>query len=121
MSSFPPSRPPQSLPEALEPRQKSVTDVGLGYAACTKPVFGSGDRPRVPPAITGPLDNPKPQMGYLSGSITGVAASIGMRSVRRNLKYFFVLSSRSIASQHAAQAAQHSVVASFAKLSVRRN
>ena len=36
-------------------------------------------------------------------------------------KYFFVLSSRSIASQHIAQAAQHSVVASFGKLAVRRN
>ena len=73
-----------SLPEALEPRQKSVTDVGLDYAACTKPVFGSGDRPRGPPATTGPLENPKPQMGYFSGSITGVAASFGMLSVRRN-------------------------------------
>ena len=68
----------------MEPRQKSVTDVGLDYAACTKPVFGSGDRPRGPPAITGPLENPKPQMGYFSGSITGVAASFGMLSVRRN-------------------------------------
>ena len=59
--------------------------------------------------------------------VTSAAASLGllrpfgMLSVRRNLKDFFVLSSRSIASQHAAQAAQHSVVASCAKLSVRRN
>ena len=73
-----------SLPEALEPRQKSVTDVGLDYAACTKPVFGSGDRPRGPPATTGPLENLKPQMGDLSGNITGVVASFGMLSVLRN-------------------------------------
>ena len=61
-----------SLPEDLEPRQKSVTDVGLDYAAGTKPVFGSGDRPRGPPAITGPSENPMPKMGYFSGSITDV-------------------------------------------------
>ena len=75
---------PTSLPEALEQRQKSVTDVGLDYAACTKPVLGSGDRPQGAPSYTGPLENATPQMGYVSGSIIGVVASFGMLSLRRN-------------------------------------
>ena len=58
--------------------------------------------------------------GSLSTSASGCVQSLGGHLASTD-KYFFVLSSRSIASQHAAQAAQHSVVASFGKLSVRRN
>ena len=52
--------------EVHEPRQKSVTDAGLDYAAGMKPVSGSGDCPRGPPATKGPSESPMPQMGWPS-------------------------------------------------------
>ena len=54
-------------------------------------------------------------IGSLTTSASGCVHSLGGHLASTD-KYFFVLSSRSIAPKHAAQAAQHFVVASFTKL-----
>ena len=63
LSPFSTTPKPTILPEADGLRQKSIMDAGLDYAAGTKPVSGSGDRPRGHPAVTGPSESPMPQRG----------------------------------------------------------